>query len=159
VNGQDDEVVKVDFSRPEADVTDEVDKADLVWIKDVLWNQPDPELEEFSKLDREGKAAIAAEMGNLDPLREMFPCHAKFINYPKKWPRGKHRPELKLDGDSDYRRRLQAAYEDAKAIRTLARKHKRKLARNANWYAARFWRIEEQDLEDFHPSGEKKSAS
>jgi hypothetical protein len=137
----------------------ELAEADFVWIKELIWNQPDSELEEYEKLDREDQAVVAAEMGNLEPLREMFPCHAKFINYPKEWPRGKHRPKLKLDGDSDYRRRLQAAYEDAKAIRALARKHKRKLARNANWYAARFWGIEEQDLEDFRPSGEKKPAS
>lgn len=134
---------------------DELAEADYVWLKDVLWNQPDPELAEYKKLDREGQAVVAADMGNLEPLREMFPGHAEFINEPREWMRGRHRPELKLDADSDYRRRLQAAYADAKAIRALAKEHERELARNANWYAARFWGLGEQEVADFHPSGKK----
>ena len=67
---EDDDAEVDDFSRPEAGVTDEVVKADLIWIKDVLGNQPDPELEEYKKLDREGQAVVAAEMGarRFEPL-------------------------------------------------------------------------------------------
>jgi hypothetical protein len=134
---------------------DERAEADFAWLMGVLWNQPDPELEEFRKLDREGQAIVAAELGNLDALREMFPRHAKFINEPKEWMRGKHRPKVKWDPHSDYLRRVREAYADAKRIRALAKEYKRELTRPANWYAARFWGLDEWEVAEFRPSGKK----
>lgn len=115
-------------------------------------------------LSRNEAAAVeAAEQGNIEPLRLMFPRHAKFINFPKnknvkKGEGMKKRQPAPFKGDivdpfADPRFRRAAARDDAARIRAMWKKYYDKVQRpthlglvTAEKIAADRWGIGEDEI-------------
>lgn len=104
------------------------------------------EAEQMARDNSVGPAILAAENGDIEPLRKMFPLLAPYLYPPKRKRGGQSSAPL-----AGLQTKLVYAVVQVPRIRALWRQHydkknRRKDETSAEWFAARLWGVTEDEV-------------